>query len=412
MKIRVVLVIVPLIILALALAGGSVLLWRLLFFSLLIIMLSYLWALSGFYGIRVRISKLPERAQVGTCFDTEITVLNKSRLPKSMITMRENSDLPGRHSISSFNLPARSSHLWQTKVYCQHRGQYNLGSLTTTIADPFGLFTLRRNFGKPQKILVHPAIAELPFFQPESPGLLRYGSGSWLLSEVSPNAARVREYANGDTLNHIHWQSTAHTGKLMVKVFDPDRIKHVFNNIWIVLDMYHAAQLSIGDETTEEYGVIIAASLIKKYLCTGKQVGLIASGDQPYFFAPGTGDEYLRQILDAMALMKATGKVPINQLISQEKERFEANSTVIIITAATGDPIAATARHLKNHGHMAIVILLDPISFAGEISAVSTAKRLISSGAQVYLIRHGQELAGALDSRVPPLSMKYIAGVV
>jgi len=412
MKIRPVLIIVPLLILAFALAGGSILMMRLFFFSLFILLLSYLWAVFSLHGIKVQVRKSSERSQVGEWFDEEITVFNKSRLPKSMITVQENSDLPGHHNILSFNLSPRSSHLWQAKAYCRRRGQYSLGTFGVTVTDPFGFFTLRRSFGEPQSILVYPATLELPLFQPESRNMLGYGPNRWLRSDISPNAARVREYVDGDTLNHIHWHSTAHTGKLMVKVFDPERITYASRNIWLVLNMHQAAQLGSGDDTTEEYGVTIAASLMKKYIDSGKQVGLIASGDQPHFFPAETGDKHLLHVLEALALMKATGEVPIDQLLSQETEHFEASSTIIIITPSTDDQIAETVRYLENRVNMVIVILLDSISFGGTVSAAGTAKRLISTGAQVYLVRRGQDLSRALDSRVPSSSMSYAGDVV
>ena len=407
MKIRPVVIIIPLLILVIALAGGSILMWRLFFFSLLVLLLGYLWAVFSLLRIEVRVWKSSERSKVGEWFDEEITVFNKSRLPKFMITLQENSDLPGHHNMLSLNLPPRSSHFWQARVHCRRRGQYSLGTFSATVTDPFGLFTLRRSFGEPQNILVYPATLELPLFQPESRDRLGYGPGRWSRSEISPNVARVREYVNGDTLNHIHWHSTAHAGTLMVKVFDPERIKYVSRNIWLILNMHQAAQLVAGDEATEEYGITIAASLMKKYIDNGKQVGLIASGDQPYFFPAETGDEHLLQVLEALALMKATGGVPIDQLISQEMEHFEANSIVIIITPSTNDQIAATIRYLENRGNMVIVILLDSISFGGTVSGASTAKSLISSGAQVYLVRCGKDLARALDSRVLSSPMTY-----
>jgi hypothetical protein len=57
---------------------------------------------------------------------------------------------------------------------------------------------------------------------------------------------------------------------------------------------------------------------------------------------------------------------------------------------------------------MVIVILLDSISFGGTVSGASTAKSLISSGAQVYLVRCGKDLARALDSRVLSSPMTYV----
>lgn len=412
MRIRIVLIIVPLLILALALAGGSILLWRLFFVSLLVLLLSYLWTVFSLRGIEVQMRKSSERCQAGEWFDEEITVFNKSRLPKSAITFQENSDLPGHQNIQSLNLPPRSSHRWQARVHCRRRGRYSLGTITATATDPFGFFTLRRSFGEPQSILVYPATLGLPLFQPESSTMPGYSPSRWLLSEPSPSAVRVREYANGDPLNRLHWLSTAHTGKLMVKVFDTERLKYTSKNVLIILNMHQAAQSADGDETTEEYGVTVAASLMKKYIDSGKPVGLIASGDQPYFFAADAGDEYLRQVLETLALMKASGEVPIDQLISQEMEHFESSSTIIIITPSTNDQIAETIRYLEKRGNMVVVILLDSVSFGGTVSAAGAAKTLISSGAQVYLVGRGQDLARALDSRVLSSSMTYVGNMV
>lgn len=410
MKNRVILIFVLFVILALALSIGSVLMLRLFFVSALVLLLSYLWSLLGIRGITGRVKKLSERCQVGEWFGEEITILNSSKIPKLLIKVEQNTDLPGHHSAAAFNLPPKGSHRWQTEVYCRRRGQYSLDGLTVTVTDPFGLFSLRRNFGEPQNIVVYPATLDLPFFQPISSNEPGPGPSRWLVSEIGPNAARVREYANGDTLNRIHWHSTAHTGKLMVKEFDADRSNYVFKNIWIVLDMHQASQ--VDDDGTEERCVTIAASMIKKYIDSGKQVGLIAVGDQPYIFLPQTGEQRLWEMLEALALMKATGEMPIEQLISHEIERFGINSLVIVITPAASERMAAPLRQVKNRGAPVIVMLVDSASFGGTVSTESATSSLVSNGFQVYVIRHGEELARALDSRVLIPQVRYIGNIV
>ncbi len=412
MKIRVVIIIVPLVILAVALAAGSVLMLRLFSLSVLVLLLSYLWALLGIRGITGQVKKSSERCQVGEWFSEEITVLSNSKIPKLLVKVQENTDLPGHHNMAAFNLSPRSSYCWQTEVYCQRRGQYSLGTLTATVSDPFSFFSSRRNFGEPQNLLVYPATLELPFFQPLSRNEPGQGPSRWLVSELGPDAARVREYTNGDTLNRIHWHSTAHTGKLMVKEFDADRSNYASKNVWIIPDMHQASQLGDGDEGTEEYCITIAASLIKKYIDSGKQVGLIASGDRPYLFPPETGNQHLWHILETLALMKATGEVPIDQLLSHEIERFGINSVIIVITPSTNERMVAPLRQLKSRGAPVIVILLDSVSFGGTVSSVNFSSSIISSGLQVYVIGHGEELARALDSRAFIPRMRYIGDVV
>jgi len=409
MKIRVVLITVPLVLSAIALAGGFVLVWRLFFLSLLVLLLSYAWTLLGSRGIDSRGTKVPEHSQVGEWFEREISVVNRSRLPKLLIEMRENTDLPGYHNMLAFSLPAQGSRHWRSQVFCRRRGRYSLGSFTTTVTDPLGLFPLHRNFGENKSILVYPATVELPFFSP----LSYYDSGHsptrWLGTEISSSAARIREYAPGDSFNRIHWRSTARTGELMVKVFDPERSPNIAKTIWIIPDMHLAAHLGNDDQSTEEYCVTIAASLIKKYVESGTQVGLITAGDRPYLFPPETGDEHLWHLLEVLAIIRATSRVPLEQLISGEIKRFAASSVVVAITPSPSLQMVASFRHAVSRGIMAVAILLDPASFGGTASAAHTARRLIASGTQVYVVKRGDDLATALDSRVAAMNLKYVA---
>ena len=74
--------------------------------------------------------------------------------------------------------------------------------------------------------------------------------------------------------------------------------------------------------------------------------------------------------------------------------------------------MVAPLRQIKNRGAPVIVVLIDSASFSGTVGTVSVANSLVSSGFQVYVIRHGEELARALDSRVLIPQARYIGEVV
>lgn len=399
---------VPLVLLALTLAGGSNLLLRLFFLSVLVLLVSYLWARLGIGGLRAQVGKPPDHCQVGEWFNEEVTVFNGSRIPKLWLRLEENTDLPGHHNVAAINLSPGSSHHWLNEVYCRRRGQYRLGSITATATDPFGLFPQHRSLGEPQPILIYPATLELPFFESLSLNDFGYSSGQRSISQISPNASSVREYIPGDSLSHIHWHSTAHTGDLMVKVFDADRSRNSSESVWIIVDMCQTAHAGEGEETTEEYGITIAASLIKKYLDGGMRVGLAASGDQSYLFPPERGEQHSWRMLEALALMQATGQVPIDQLIADEVEHFKGTALAIVITPSDTEPVVAAIRQLKNRGNLAAAVLLDAASFGGTINSVHTARSLSATGTQVYIVRQGDELARVLDSRLSPAYTRFI----
>jgi uncharacterized protein (DUF58 family) len=221
----------------------------------------------------------------------------------------------------------------------------------------------------------------------------------WFASESGPNASRVREYVSGDSLRRIHWQTTAHIGRLVVKEFDPDRSHFAFKEIWLVIDMAGATRLGEGDETTEEYGITIAASLAKKYTDTAKRVGLIASGDRSYICLAGTGYSQMQKILRSLAMMKAAGRMPIDRLLAFQADRFDTGSVVVVIMPSDNRPIAATLRHAINRGVTVIAVLLDSLSFGGKSTAADTARGLTAAGFHVHVVRRGQDIPAALDSR-------------
>jgi uncharacterized protein (DUF58 family) len=399
MKHRWPLIVIPLLILVLAFAGGFTLLWRFFIFLVLLLLLMRVWSRWSMGGIIVQVKKSAGGRYIGDSLEEEFTVTNNSRLPLSLVEVQEDTDLPGYRNKASFNLAAHGSHRWLTRHYFKRRGQYRVGVLEVKVTDPLGLIATNDHLGDLQFVTVYPSPLELPYFQiiprQESGQNLR----QWFASESGPNASRVREYVSGDSLRHIHWQTTAHTGQLVVKEFDPDRSRFAFKEIWLVPDMAGATRAGKGDLTTEEYSITIAASLARKYIENEKRVGLIASGDVPYMCLAGTGNRQLQHILRALALMKADGKVPIDDLLTFQAERFGTGSVVVVLLPSDNRNVAATLRHIINRGATVVVVLLDSISFGGRTVAADAAHSFTAVGCHVYVVRCGQDIPAALDSR-------------
>jgi uncharacterized protein (DUF58 family) len=382
-KTRAVYLVVPLVILGLALFTGHILLWRLFSLSVLVLLLSYLWAWLGIRGIEGQVKKSGGSYQVGESFDEEAVVNNVSVLPKPLVKVWQNTDLPGHNNRLAINLPSRGSYHWRTKVYCRLRGRYRLGPLTVEATDPFGLFRLRRNLGDRQSLLVYPATIELPLF----PFMSYAESGSarnyWLTRGSAGAVYRVREYVPGDNLNHIHWRSSAHTGELMVK--DPGI--DLFKDIWIVIDMSEASLVGDGTRRVEERCITIAASLLKKYLDSGRSVGLITEGDNFHIFPPGRGDEHFWRVMGALALVRAKGQVPVSRMIEREGKRFGRDSFLVVITPLTVDKLGTYLRRMNSRGTAVAVIVPDAARFGGTFNRYGNGFRTASSGIPVYVAK-------------------------
>ena len=373
-NIRITILIIPLCLLVLALIAGQVLVWRLFFLSVLVLLFSYLWAWLGIRGIEGQVKNSREYCQVGESFSEDALISNVSALPKFLIKVWKESELPKHINLLSINLPPRREYSWQTQIHCQRRGQYNLGHLVIEATDPFGLFKMRRRLGNGQSLLVYPATVELPLFP-----LISYAESSsalncWLTSGPGGTISRVREYVPGDSLGHIHWRSTAHTGKLMVKVFSRDSAK----NIWVVLDMSKVSLARDNTGLVEEHCITVAASLIKKYLDNGRPVGLITEGDDLYLLPPEVGHEHFWRVMKALALVKGKGEVSISYLIERERKHLQSDSLVVVITTSASDELAACLRHINSRGTTTVVITV------GSINQNDITRRLASGGIPAY----------------------------
>src|SRR5690349_17971822 len=163
------------------------------------------------------------------------------------------------------------------------RGKFTLGPATLISGDPFGIFRLERLIPGTNEVLVYPRTTPLPGFSlpsAELPGGQDVKSRAF---HVTPNVSTIREYQPGDSFNRIHWRSTARMGQLMVKEFELDPTAEVY----IALDMQERVQQQLTAETpstrgparpsragnelriaesTEEYGVLAAASIARHLL--------------------------------------------------------------------------------------------------------------------------------------------------
>lgn len=399
MKIRFIAILLLLFALVVALAGGFTLLWRFFMFLAVLLVLDYLWIWIGACGIEYKTKETVDHCQFGDYINEDFTISHRGILPTSLMEISEDTDLPGYSNTATVALARKDSYRWDIRTRCLQRGRYRLGTLDVKFTDPLGFLSLSRRLGNNREITVYPAVLNLPLFDvvPRiEPGL---GPQRRLVSEVGPGASRVREYTSGDSLRHIHWRSTARTGKLMVKEFDPDPSNYAFQDVWLVLDMNRDIQTGEGIETTEEYMITVAASLAKKYIKGGKRVGLIASGERPCLHLPEAGDQHLQGIMRSLAVVKAGGEVTLDTLLTSESGLFDANSALITIAPSGSRGIAVPLRRIMNRGSFVISVLLDSFSFGGGADDGEAYRTLNSSGVSVYVIRKGMDIARALDSR-------------
>ncbi|MBK7724658.1 MAG: DUF58 domain-containing protein [Dehalococcoidia bacterium] len=376
-----------------AFGTGFWLLFRLVYIIAIAVPLAWLLVWWNTRDIDADVDRKTSRAQVGQDAQEIIEVRNRSFLPKVWLEVEDPSDLPGHRSKRVVIIPPRRSRNWIVNTPLRRRGLFDWGPLRVTASDPFGLFRRVRLVGGQQQILVYPPVVDLPHFQAPPANLPGEGRFRRRTHYVTPNASGVREYAPGDAFNRIHWKSTARTGEMMVKTFELDPA----SDIWIVIDLERRVNAGREDDSTEEYGVRIAASIARHYVVGNRPVGLMTFGRDLSVLEPERGQQQLTRILESLATANAVGDAPLGNLLMEEQRRFGRHTTLVVITSSTDDSWLTAVQSLTQRGVRAAVVLIDPSTFGDTRSPLLLFGQLTASDILTYVVRRGDDLGLALS---------------
>jgi uncharacterized protein (DUF58 family) len=155
----------------------------------------------------------------------------------------------------------------------------------------------------------------------------------------------------------------------MVKLFDLEPS----GDLWIVLDLDAAVQAGDGEESTEEYGVILASSLADRVLKRNRAVGLVAYGSAgtlnektplPTIIMPQKGQAQQWRILQALARVRAGGYWPLARVLAEMDRNLGRGMTLAVITPSCDPTWAAGLIAPMRRGVVPTALLLDAASFA------------------------------------------------
>ena len=407
----------------LALLGGLLtgrdLLFNMAYLLGLLLVVSFFWAWVNINWVHLVRATRVRRTQVGRPLEERFTIRNTSIVPKLWLEMRDFSDVPGHHtSYVVSNLGGKRSYTWRTVTICRERGRYQLGPILLRTSDPFGLFPMQRDLTPTSNVVIYPLTFDIQEFALPV-GLLPGGDALRRRTHfVTTNASGVRDYAPGDSFSRIHWRSTAHRDRLIVKEFELDPLA----DIWIVPDMAVFGHITPkprpsdeedkGDlpewmqpdtftlpETTEEYTVSAAASLAQYFLRHNRAVGMLAYGQSNEIVQPDRGERQMNRILETLAVLRAEGRVPVEDMLHAESYLFPRGTTVIIVTPTTQEKWATSARQLVRRGLRVVTVLIDPSTFGGWQGSAGLASLLQGSGLASYTVGCGDDLAVVLSQR-------------
>ena len=374
-------------------ATGFGLFYRLIYILILTAILAFAWNWVSVRGLDVSVDRRTRRARVGDDIEERITIRNRDAWPKPTLEVEDITDMPGYASGRVLNLPTKGFRSWRTLAPARKRGVYKLGPVRVSNTDAFGLFRRDQTFGGQDDLVVYPRTFDLPHFEIPSGFLTGESRTRRRSHDLTPHAASIREYAFGDSISRIHWNSTARTGRLMSKEFDLG----LSSDVWVLVDLHRDVQAGELENSTDEYAVSIAASLAQKYLRAQLPVGFVSYGDTRYLLPADTGAGQFERIMEYLARSMAEGATPLDQVLAQEEQLWGTHSSLLIITPSHRIDWTTAVRELVRRRVRVGTILVDGSSFGGMFETLNVVPHLYDSGVTPFVVRMGDDIPVALS---------------
>jgi uncharacterized protein (DUF58 family) len=304
---------------------------------------------------------------------------------------------PATHKLTVFpRVPASLRY----RIEPQERGDAETGWLYVRYRSPLGLCERWARAPLTQTVRVYPALRtgeeqqillarsrqiDLQLRQARQRGLGR-------------DFESLREYRQGDDLRDICWTATARRGTPITRQYQVERSQA----IWIVLDcgrlMRSRVMLADGKggghtHSKLDFACTTAVALAQLALYSGDRVGLLAYGQgMQQRLLPGRGASHMRQLIEALAQVKAETAEADHLRASATLNRLQPRRSLVLwITdlaeTAMRPEVVDGAMHLLRRHVLLFVAMAQP-----EVESIAQARP--KDVEQMFLAAAAQEMAG------------------
>jgi uncharacterized protein (DUF58 family) len=397
-----------------ALSTGRGLWWAFAGALLILILVPILWAWTGVNWLRISRKTFSRVAQAGQWLEEEFRLTNLSHIPKLWVEVRDHSTLPGHYASRVIGLVGGQQWRgWKVRTRCDQRGRYALGPIMVRSGDPLGIYQMEKRIANVNVLLVYPATYDFRDF----PLPVNYLPGGDALHRrthyVTTNAAGVRDYVTGDSINRIHWPISAKRQRLIVKEFELDPM----SDVWIAVDLFAEAHIRLDNAATdeverlgvsemgdfqlppdtEEYAISTAASVAQHFLQQNRVVGLIAHGKHREMIQGERGERQFTKIMETLAVVRAQGDIPFDRVLATESMTMPRGTTLVAISPAPDVNWALAVQQAVRTWLRVVAIVIDGHSFGAPQPSVAVIGALANAGAVVRVVRCGESIAEAIE---------------
>ncbi len=379
-----------------AFSTGLSFLFYLLYLAILVIGGSYVLVRLGLADLEAGYVVSQLHGHVGDKMRVTYKLRNGSRLPKLWLEIHNPTTLPDGLPGRAITLAGRSERSWLVRVPLSRRGHFRIEPLHIRTGDPFGFFEASATVGQGVSVVVYPRLEPLPRWRLPASALEGSQVSPVRTLQRTPLAMTVRPYAPGDSMNRIHWKSTARHGEIQVKEFDLEQTA----DAWIVLDLQRGIQAGRGDESTVEAAVRAAASIADRALQEDRAVGMTVNVGRMSFLPADRGGRQHLKIMQLLAAVEADGSAPLAETLIASLGRLRRGMTAVIITPSLDPAWVRPLASLRSRGVACAVVTLDADAFdryaREDRATVADAATVRDPASDELVAKHARALRHAL----------------
>jgi len=324
--------------------------------------------------------------------------------------------------------PKKTLHLYYS-LKIMKRGCHAIGPLVVETGDVFGLFRKSRVDKKRDFVTAVPNYRMIEEYQ--------VGQNRWLgdytaqrsIFEDPTRIRGVRDYRRGDALKRIHWKSSARTGRLYSKVYDPVIEAGTTVALDFHEDSWKDAAPDKNGEPASEVAVQTACSICRYLWDGGWKIGFFSNGRDPLgipgiTMAQASSSDSLSQALEAarmgvsdhrlqaisirakrsqdqfslihenMGRITLSDGLPLETLLMEELPYIERQQVLVIITGAVTESFISGILGIRALGYRMMIFIVN-----NTVAHDAAFEAFVPHGIEVFDLEHERRLSEVATGR-------------
>lgn len=299
----------------------------------------------------------PTRAFEGDCLTIQIRIKAETFVPPMEFwhPLPPEAAYVRGHSRLLFTLRPGEERVVEQQVRIKRRGLYTLGRFYSRVHPDMGLCPLLAEYRHDQICSIYPSVTPLSHFT--SPWHTHASFGNYVARSAGEGVefAGIRPYQAGDRIRRIHWRTSVKRQALYVNEY-----YHEHNaDVIILLDTL----VAVGhphEANTLDTAVRAAGSLAAHHLKQKDRVGLVSYGGVCSWVLPGSGQQQLYRILDALVATRVHFSYLPKDINLVPPRVLPPRALIFVITTLMDRRIEAALHDLVARAFQLILLVISP----------------------------------------------------